>query len=282
MRRVYRGFLLFLFCSVAIHFLLMIALPDFLGNDSGIIPIQLLALRELHLDISGESRVEKALVADRKGGEPVSGEPPVDAAILNRKMAELSLGESLKVPDPDVLPPPIQKNTPREERIRRIRTSPFYKEIAKAFEEARHPTGNYRGKRFSIEPSPDILKKKGAEDDSETELILNRLESATEEKSREKGEEGGFRIGGPVARRALTYVPPIPELKAVIDAEIELKFWVSPNGTVDRVIPLNGVGNAELERTATSYLREWRFRAIPGNEPQIEEWGTVTIQFRLQ
>lgn len=274
--------MLFLFCSIAVHFLLMIVLPDFLGNESGIIPIRLLTSREILLDIFPENRVERFPEADQKRGKSVSRIAPVDATVLKKKMEELSLGESLKVPPPDVLLPPIQKNASREERIRRILASPFYKNIAKTFEESRKPIGNYRGMKFSIDALPDILKKKKVVIDPGTELVLTRLESVMQEKSGEKEKEGRLGIKGPIARRELNYVPPIPNVNATIETEFEMKFWVRPNGTVDRVIPLNRAGDVELERIATNYLRKWRFRAIPENEPQIEEWGTVTIKFRLQ
>jgi len=277
-----KGFFLFLSCSLAIHLLLTIGLPDFMGNDSGIIPIRLLASRDLLLDILPEKRVEMPREADQKRGESVSSKAPVDTTVLKRKMEELSLGESLKVPSPDVLLPLLDENVPREERIRRLLASPFYKEIAKAFEESKRPMGNYSGVRFSIDVSPDILKEEKIEIDPGTELVLTRLESGMKKKPGEKQQKGKLGIKGPVARRELTYVPPIPNVKATIETEFEMKFWVRTNGTVDRVIPLKRAGDVELETMATNYLRKWRFRAIPKNEPQIEEWGTVTIEFKLE
>jgi TonB family protein len=260
----------------------MIELPDFLGDDSGIIPIQLLGSRELHLDVLPENRAHRFREAGQKRGKPDSRVAPVDATVLEKKMQELSLGESLRMPSPDVLVPPIQKNVSQQERTRRIWASPFYKEIAKAFEQARKSGGTYEGMRFSIDASPDILKKEKIEIDPGTEQVLMRLQSAREDKSRGKGEEGKLGIAGPICRRQLTYVPPIPDVKASIETEFRIKFWVRPNGTVDRVIPVKRAGDIELERLATNYLRKLRFRAIPENEPQIEQWGTVTIKFRLQ
>lgn len=260
----------------------MIALPDFLGDDSGIIPIKLLASRELVLDISPENRVDRSPEEVQKREEPDASEALVDKTVLKKKMEELSLGESLKVPSPDVLLPPTQQIASEEERIKRFLASPFYKNIAKAFEESVKPKGNYDGVRLSTEASPDILKEKKVEVDPTTELILTRLKSAPEENIEQKKEEGKIGIKGPISRRELTYVPPIPKVKATIETEFEMKFWVSPNGTVGRVIPLKRAGDAELERVATNYLRQWRFRPIPENEKQIEEWGTVIIKFRLE
>jgi len=182
--------LLFVFCSAFIHFSLMIILPDFLENDSGLIPIQLLPSRDVQLDISPETRVERFAQMDERRGEPAPKKLPVDAMMLNKKMEELSLGERLRVPSPDVLLPPIEKNASREERIRRVVASPSYEWIAKAFEESRKPKGGYRGTTYSIDVSPDILKKKRVEIDPETELVLMRLRSIEGEEFRDRQEDG--------------------------------------------------------------------------------------------
>ena len=280
MRAYLKRFLFFLFGSLAIHFLLVITVPDFLANDSGIIPIRLLASRDLMLDFFREKRAEKSAEVDQKRGESVSSPAVVDATVLNKKMQELSLGESLRVPSPDVVMPPIQKDAPREERISRLQASPFYEEIARAFEATRKPKGEYSGIKSSIDASPDILKESMVEIDPATELILIRLRSVGEEESGETSGERKVGIKGPIARRGLTYVPPIPKAKTTVETQFEIKFWVRPDGVVYRVLPVRRAGDIELERIATDYLREWWFSAIPGTEAQIEEWGTVTIEFR--
>jgi TonB family protein len=66
-----------------------------------------------------------------------------------------------------------------------------------------------------------------------------------------------------------------------MEVEIELTFWVSPNGIVDRVIPTIK-GDTELERIAIQYLKQWRFAPLPKDQPQVEQWGVIPIKFRLQ
>ncbi len=219
---------------------------------------------------------------DEKREGAVSSEALLDAALLRRKMDELSLGESLKLPSADVLLPPTQKSASQDEQTQGFLAFPFYKEIAKAFDESLKPRGNYAGLSPSLHVSTDILKKEKVEVDPATELVLIRLKSTQEEKNWGEQREGNLRIKGPLARRELAYVPPIPKVKAANETELELKFWVRPNGMVDRVIPLKQAGDLELERVATNYLREWQFKPIPKNERQIDEWGTVTIEFRLE
>jgi len=258
------------------------ALPDFLGEDSGIIPIELLTSRELLLEIFPEKSAEMAPRVKERKEESVSQEALIDESFLRRKMAELSLGESLKVPAPDVLLPPAQEALSEEERIQRFLASPFYEGIAKAFQESVRPWGSYRGTPISIDASPGTVKEQKVEVDPATELVITRLKSAEREKPIERGQEGNLGIKGPIAQRELTYVPTVPRVKATIETEFEMKFWVRPNGTVDRVIPLKRAGDVELERVAANYLRQWRFEAIPENELQAKEWGTVIIKFRLE
>ncbi len=260
----------------------MIALPDFLGTDSGVIPIRLLTSRELLLEIFPEKPVEMSMQSDPKEVESVSGEGLVDATVLKRKMAELSLGESLQAPSPDILLPPAEEVPAEEERIKRFLASPFYEEMARAFEGSVRPTKSYEGMRNSIDILPGKLRGNEVEDDLGTEMVIMRLKSPSPAKLQEHGKVENIAIQGPIARRELTYLPPIPNVKATIETEFEMKFWVRPNGTVDRVIPVKRAGDVELERVAANYLRQWRFKAIPENEQQVDEWGTVVIKFKLE
>jgi TonB family protein len=60
-----------------------------------------------------------------------------------------------------------------------------------------------------------------------------------------------------------------------------MTLYVWPSGIVDRVIPLVK-GDAELERIAIQYLKEWRFVPLLKDQPQVEQWGTIPIKFKLQ
>jgi TonB family protein len=88
-------------------------------------------------------------------------------------------------------------------------------------------------------------------------------------------------IQGPLAFRKILEKPQPPHVKVRVEAEIELTLWVLPDGRVDRVIP-SVKGDAELERIAIQYLKQWRFAPLPRERPQVEQWGTIPIKFRLQ
>jgi TonB family protein len=90
-----------------------------------------------------------------------------------------------------------------------------------------------------------------------------------------------FGIQGPAARREPLYRPALPEVQVYAESDITLKFWVRPDGVVSRILP-ERKGDAALEVAAIRYLEGWRFTPLPPHEPQVEQWGTITIRFLLR
>jgi TonB family protein len=62
------------------------------------------------------------------------------------------------------------------------------------------------------------------------------------------------------------------------ESEITLKFWVRPDGVVSRVLP-ERKGDTVLEAAAIRYLEGWRFTPLSLQEPQVEQWGLITVRF---
>lgn len=90
-----------------------------------------------------------------------------------------------------------------------------------------------------------------------------------------------FGIQGPAARREPFHRPALPQVQVQAESEITLKFWVRPDGVVSRVLP-ERKGDATLEVAAIRYLEGWRFTPLPAHEPQVEQWGTITIRFLVR
>ncbi len=171
---------------------------------------------------------------------------------------------------------------PGEEKNKALRNSPEFKEIDKELKE-------YLKKKedlFNLEPplppikdetNPVSLRDRGAE------KVIERLLSKKEGASPEKPLEENLLLGikGPLATRKIVEKPQPPQVKVRMEGEIELTFWVLPDGMVDRVIP-TVKGDTELERIAIQYLKQWRFAPLPKDQPQIEQWGIIPIKFRLQ
>jgi TonB family protein len=89
-----------------------------------------------------------------------------------------------------------------------------------------------------------------------------------------------FGIQGPAAKREPLYRPPLPKVQVQVESDITLRFWVRPDGVVSRVFP-ERKGEAALEAAAIRYLEGWRFTPLPAHEPQVEQWGTITMRFLL-
>lgn len=88
-------------------------------------------------------------------------------------------------------------------------------------------------------------------------------------------------IKGPVASRRLLYAPAPPKVKISVEAEVVLKFWVKPDGTVGRVIPLRK-GDARLEAAGMEYIKGCLFEPLPREAPQVEMWGTLSVRSVLR
>jgi TonB family protein len=169
-----------------------------------------------------------------------------------------------------------------EEKRKALKNSPEFNEIERELNEYLKKKENI----FNIEPSippikdevnPLLLKDKGAE------KVIERLLSKKEMASPEKALEENLILGikGPLATRKILEKPQPPQVKVRVEAEIELTFWVLPDGRVDRVVPTMK-GDTELERIAVQYLKQWRFVPLPNDQPQVEQWGIIPIKFKLQ
>ncbi|MBW1645346.1 MAG: hypothetical protein JRJ56_03315 [Deltaproteobacteria bacterium] len=108
------------------------------------------------------------------------------------------------------------------------------------------------------------------------EKTSGRPAAAGRPKSRVLGLEG------PVARyRKVIFKPKLPEVSLRQATEIKLKFWVHPDGTVGRIEPLL-IGDLSLVKTAEVYLQGWRFNTLSPDQPQRDQWGTITIRFTIK
>jgi TonB family protein len=88
-------------------------------------------------------------------------------------------------------------------------------------------------------------------------------------------------IIGPAAERRVIFQPPLPNATVESESEIELRFWILPNGAVGRVVPVKKA-DPRLEALAINYLRNWRFNPLPSDAPQDEQWGVIPFKFRIR
>jgi len=202
--------------------------------------------------------------------------------VILKKMEEANASQDWKSLVPEYPRPKKLEGTAEEERMKAFRNSPEFKEIEKALMEYLKQKEDL----FSLESPMPSLKEASElppRKDKGTEKIVERLLRSREKPSTGKPLEENLQLGikGPLAARKILERPSLPQIKIRVETEIELTFWVLPSGIVDRAIP-SVKGDAELERLAIQYLKQWRFAPLPKEEPPVEEWGMIPIKFKLQ
>ena len=202
--------------------------------------------------------------------------------VILKKMGEANAQQDWRSFAPEYPRPKKLQPLEEKERMKVLRESPEFKELDKELKE-------YLKKSEDLfHPEPPIPSTKDAIDfthlkDKGTEKVIERLLSSKERISLEKPIEENLLLGirGPLATRKILERPNPPQVRVKVEAEIELALYVLPNGIVDRAIP-SVKGDTELERIAIQYLKQWRFVPLPRDQPQVEQWGTIPIKFKLQ
>ena len=197
-------------------------------------------------------------------------------------MEEASARQDWRTLAPEYPRPKKLESPSAEEKMKALKNSSEFKEMDKELKEY------LKKKEDLFYPEPPTPSLKDATDltslkDKGTEKVIERLLSSKEGNSEEKPLEENLRLGmkGPLVSRKILERPNPPQVRVKVEAEIELTLWVLPSGTVDRVIP-SVKGDTELERIAIQYLKQWRFAPLPKDQPQVEQWGTIPIKFKLQ
>jgi TonB family protein len=202
--------------------------------------------------------------------------------VILKKMREANAYRDWKSLAPEYPRPKKSETLTEEERMKALKDSQSFKEMEKELKE-------YLRKKedlFHLEPPVPSLKNETGPmpmEDQGTERVIERLLSAKGRTVQEKPLEENLLLGirGPLGARRILERPLPPQVKVKMEGEIELTFWVSPEGIVERIVPTMK-GDAELERIAIQHLKQWRFVPLPKDQPQVEQWGTIPIKFKLQ
>jgi len=201
--------------------------------------------------------------------------------VVLKKMEEANLNLAWRGFAPEYPKPRSVTRLPEKERMQALKETPEFKEMdqeVKTF-------GKKREELIRTDPSLPSLQDATHFthlSDRGTEKVIQRLLNSKEKEVSVKPLEENLRLGmkGPAASRRILERPSLPPLRVTVETEIELTFWILPDGMVDRVLP-SVRGDAELERVGIQYLKQWRFAPLQKDHPQIEQWGTLPIQFRL-
>ncbi|PIX15457.1 MAG: hypothetical protein COZ72_03355, partial [Elusimicrobia bacterium CG_4_8_14_3_um_filter_50_9] len=102
-----------------------------------------------------------------------------------------------------------------------------------------------------------------------------------------EGKEGqSFQISGPISKRAVLrrVYPEYPRSAqmAGVSGETTVKFWVSADGIIERVIIEKTSGSEDLDRAALDTVKKWLFAPLGAGEEQIDQWGILNVRFELK
>ncbi len=202
--------------------------------------------------------------------------------VILKKMEEASAREDWRALAPEY-PRKRKLDSPDAgEKLKVLKNSSEFKEMDQELKEylkKREDLFYPEAPTPSLKDATDLTSRK----DKGAERVIGRLLKSWEGNAQERPLEENLRLGikGSLVRRKILERPNLPQVKLKVEAEIELTLWVLPNGTVDRVVP-SVKGDAELERVAIQYLKQWRFAPLPKDQPQAEQSGTIPVKFKLQ
>ena len=199
--------------------------------------------------------------------------------LVFRMLSEKALNDERQPPLPreDLFP---TGKLDEQEKMRILERSHFYHELEK---EARKED---RLADFADAPGPKAGDAKGGvvplPEDMEAQRIITALKEAAKEEAEQKAVEGvALGVKGPAAGRRVGYLPPPLPLKAAQEGERLIKFWVLPDGTVAKAIPLVA-GDTRITSEAITQIKRYRFTPLPRNVPQEEMWGIIPVKSVLR
>jgi len=149
------------------------------------------------------------------------------------------------------------------------------------------PVANIATEKDLSMPAPEIR------DDSRPDISAFEEEPDIETPLPDKmlpffeGKEGqSFQISGPISKRAVLrrVYPEYPRSAqmAGVSGETTVKFWVSADGIIERVIIEKTSGSEDLDRAALDTVKKWLFAPLGAGEEQIDQWGILNVRFELK
>jgi len=200
--------------------------------------------------------------------------------VVRPKLSEMGLSEKIKPPLPRAsLFPPGELNEQEKKVI--LENSRFYRELREVV------FGKEREREILAAPEVKTSDAKGGTiplpEDTEAQQIIASLREAAKEEGQGKnsGEGVALDIKGPAASRRINYLPPPLESKPIVEGECLIKFWIFPDGTVGKAIPL-AQGDTQAVVAAIDRVKKFRFAPLPKDVPQVEQWGIIPAQSVLR
>jgi hypothetical protein len=201
--------------------------------------------------------------------------------VVFKKLSEMALREESQPPLPRVSLFPTEKPE-EQEKMRILKNSRFYHEVEEIIQEQE------RQQEFFNVPRPQTGDVKGGdipvpEDVVAKEFIASLKATVQEEEGAQKknAEDTALDIRGPAASRKINYIPPPLQPKPSVDGDTLLKFWVFPDGTVGKVVPLI-TEDTRIYTATINHVKKYRFEPLPKDTPQVETWGVIPVKSVLR
>ena len=274
--RIVKGVAFFILLALFLHLMVVVVAPD-LSNPmrKAAIPAILLGTEHLYRE-GGQRGAEGIDVLENPVVQKIREE------MVLKRLSEMALSEE-RMPQP---PLPRVSLFPtgkleEDEKMKILQRSRFYHELERIIYGK-----DYKEVLFNV-PRPKTSDVKGGDvplpEDMEARRIVSSLreEACKESDARESTEAVALDIRGPAAGRRIRSIPPPLQSKLSVAADCLLKFWILPDGTVDEVIPLVQ-GDRQTIVAAIDQLKQYRFQPLPGDVPQVEQWGVIPAQSVLR
>jgi hypothetical protein len=197
-----------------------------------------------------------------------------------KRLLEMKLGEESKPPLPRVSLFPPEK-VDEEEQRKILEGSRFYQELEDIIQ------GEWWEDTFADVPRPKTSDVKGGtvplpEDVTAQRIIADLREAAQDEAAGNQSVEAKtLDITGPAADRKVNYIPAPLQSKLSANDDSLLKFWVLPDGTVSKVIPMDK-GDTQALLACINHIKKYRFNPLLPTVPQVEMWGVIPVQSVLK
>lgn len=274
--RIMKGIVFFILLALFLHLVVVVVAPD-LSKPMRKTSIPAILLGTDHLYREDGQRGGK--------GIDIQENPLVQKIreeVVFKRLSEMALREERQPqpPLPRVSLFPAGKLEEHEE-MRILQGARFYHELEKIVH------GEKQEEMLFAVPKPETRDVKGGnvplpEDMEAQRIIANLRETAQKERrTRNSTETVALDIKGPASDRKISSIPPSLQSKPSVDANCLLKFWVLPDGTLGKIIPLMQ-GDAQTTMTAIDQLKQYRFNPLPADVPQVEQWGVIPVQSVLR
>ncbi len=273
----------FLLLSCLLHFSFLLALPDlnrlFNIHIRRLIP---LAQVELEVDLIKPDRKPQPKPKPKSGVVENNSSRKFDqhiASLIDARMQQLPALGDAEEPPPAALELPAVKDLPENSAtvLALPKTDPLARPRELLGKLGRQSQGRLSGRRLG-----GVIDKPES-DDRLTRLLAEDVKKALDHYAvaEKKPKERDYSLSGPVAvNRKVLFRPALPKVTLVRDVTVSFRFWVRPDGSVNR-IETRRIGDLELVNVAERYLKQWRFTRLSPEVKQQEQWGTVNITFRV-